>query len=147
MVITKTVVKLVLAVSAGIHLYFGLVFMLSPEAMMASLSIAATSPDGLTEMRTFYGGLMFAMGCFFALGIVDSTVTRAALLMMVLTYFAAVVVRSYGFAQSTPESNILWNIFYVEIAGLIGGLFALYCQNKVESKDCNQRGQSHFNLK
>ena len=97
---------------------------------MASLSIAATSPDGLTEMRTFYGGLMFAMGCFFALGIFDKTITRAALLMMVLTYFAAVVVRSYGFMQSAPQTTILWNIFYVELAGLIAGLIAMYCNKK-----------------
>ena len=129
--IKRALVKLVLAISAGIHMYFGLVFMLSPEAMMASLSIAATSPDGLTEMRTFYGGLMFAMGCFFALGIIDNTITRAALLMMVMTYLAAVVVRSYGFAQSAPQSTILWNIFYVELAGMICGLIALWCQQEV----------------
>ena len=66
-------VKLILLLNGAMHLYFGLVFMFTPEDMMAQLSIAATSPDGMTEMRTFYGGLMFAMGCFFVLGIFDPT--------------------------------------------------------------------------
>lgn len=119
-------VKLILLVNGAMHLYFGLVFMFMPEDMMALLSIAATSPDGMTEMRTFYGGLMFAMGCFFILGMFDPAVSRPALLMLAMTYLAAVMVRSYGLMLHPAEGLILYRIYFIELTGLVSALLGLY---------------------
>jgi hypothetical protein len=38
--------------------YYGLVFLADPQAMMASLSVSALNPAGITEMRAFHGGLI-----------------------------------------------------------------------------------------
>lgn len=119
------IVKLVLALSALLHLYFGAVFIINPEPMMANLSIAATSPAGLIEMRTFYGGLMFAIGCFYALGVINTSITKAAVIMLTLTYAAAVLVRGYGLALEPVEDPLLWQILTIEAAGLASGLLAL----------------------
>ncbi len=123
-------VYLILLVNGAMHLYFGLVFMLMPEDMMALLSIAATSPDGMIEMRTFYGGLMFAMGCFFVLGLFDASITKPALLMLAITYLAAVIVRSYGLLQHSPEGAILYRIYIIELTGLASALLGLYLHRR-----------------
>ena len=121
----NAVVRLILLLNALLHLYFGAVFIVSPEPMMANLSIAATSPAGLIEMRTFYGGLMFAMGCFFMLGAIKFWIAQPAVIMLILTYLAAVLTRSAGLALEPIEAPIIWQILYVEIAGLVSGLLAI----------------------
>ena len=119
------IARVILFVNGLLHLYFGAVFIVSPEPLMAQLSIAATSPAGLIEMRTFYGGLMFAMGCFFALGAIKTSMTTAAAIMMTMTYFAAVLTRGFGLMVEPVDDAMIWNILYIEIIGFISGLAAL----------------------
>ena len=117
--------KLILLLSALMHLYFGLVFIFSPVDMMNKLSIAATSSSGLIEMRTFYGGLMSAMGSFFALGVLRKEFLKPALIMLAMTYAGAVLTRSYGIAIAAQVDSIIWTVLTVEIVGLLSAILAL----------------------
>jgi len=120
-----SIARTLLLLSALLHLCFGLIFIFSPSQMMEKLSIAATSPSGLIEMRTFYGGLMFAMGSFFTLGVMRRELLKPALIMLAITYLAAVLTRTYGIVRSTQVDSIIWNILTVEVIGLISAIAAL----------------------
>lgn len=117
---------IILVINALIHIYFGGVFIFNPEPMMESLSIASTSPTGLVEMRTFYGGFMMAIGLYYLVSAFISGLRMPALFFAVLTYGAAICTRTYGMVVDDQlSSSILQKILIVEVAGLILSFAAL----------------------
>ena len=128
--------QVVLLLNAVLHLYFGLVFVINPEPLMQSLSISALSPTGLVEMRTFYGGLMSAIGFFFLYGAFSSQVQKSALIFAVITYGAAIIVRSWGMAtEGLLNSEILRRIWIIEFVGFLLSVATLVFSKRKEKND------------
>jgi len=127
----KTVLaRLILAFNGILHLYYGIVFLADPRAMMASLSLSALTPAGITEMHAFHGGLMFAMGCLFSLAALYKRFTIAGLVMMTVTYAGAVFARTAGIIIDQTHDKLIF--LYIEIAGLILGIAGLWLVYKCE---------------
>ncbi len=92
---------------------------------MDELFIAALSPAGLTEMRTFHGGLMLSLGIFFLYAAAYKAYCRAGLLLMAVTYAGAVVARALGIYMDNVESSFIWNILIAESSGLLAATVCL----------------------
>ena len=126
--------RVILALNGILHLYYGLVFICDPRAMMASLSLSAVNPAGITEMRAFHGGLMLAMGCLFSLATLYRRFVIAGLIMMIVTYVGAVAARITGIILDQTKNALIFQILYIEIAGLILGLVGLWIAKNLETK-------------
>ena len=127
----KSNLKLVLArcfllLSAVLHLYYGVVFALDPEPMMARLALAATAAAGITEMRAFHGGLMIALGCAFLWAALDRRWLRPGLVLMALTYMGAVIGRSAGILIDGTGDAFIHSILMVETVGFLLSVFSLW---------------------
>ena len=122
--------QMVLVLVVLMHLYYGLSFFFTPEPWMAKLHITSTSPAGLTEMRTFYGGLMTAMGIFFVLTAFKKAWIVPGLVMMTITFAGAVAARLYGISSDGTQSKVINSILTVEIVGLLLGIIALFLIRK-----------------
>lgn len=96
--------------------------------MMASLSLSALSPAGITEMRAFHGGLMLSMGALYFLAAFSKRYVVAGLIMMTVTYAGAVAARTTGMVLDQTNDALIFQILYVEIAGLILGLAGLWIE-------------------
>ena len=120
--------RFILAINGILHLYYGWVFLNDPRAMMASLSLSAVSPAGITEMRAFHGGLMLAMGALFFLAAFSKRYVVAGLIMMTVTYAGAVAARTTGMILDQTNDALIFQILYIEIAGLILGLTGLWIE-------------------
>lgn len=118
-------VRAILALNAAVHLYYGVVFAWDPGDMMQTLSLAATGPAGITEMRAFHGGLMIAMGCLFAAAALSREWVRAGLIMMTVTYAGAVAARTLGIVIDAATEAVLFQILAIEVAGLLLGFIGL----------------------
>ena len=125
--------RVILALNGILHLYYGFVFLADPRAMMASLSLSALNPAGITEMRAFHGGLMLAMGCLFSLAALYKRFIIAGLIMMTVTYAGAVAARTTGIILDQTNDTLIFQILYLEIAGLILGLTGLWIEKKTEN--------------
>jgi len=125
--------RVILALNGILHLYYGFVFLADPRAMMASLSLSALNPAGITEMRAFHGGLMLAMGCLFFLAALYKRFIIAGLIMMTVTYAGAVAARTTGIILDQTNDALIFQILYIEIAGLILGLTGLWIEKKTEN--------------
>ncbi len=121
---------LLLVINGVMHLYFGGIFIAAPEGIMADLSIAALTPAGLTEMRTFYGGLMAAIGVFFCWGAGSQKLRYGALVFMVVSYAGAVAARSIGMVVDGVADPIIVRILVIEIAGLTSGCLGLWIHSR-----------------
>ena len=126
----STLARVILALNGILHLYYGFVFLADPRALMASLSLSAVNPAGITEMRAFHGGLMLAMGCLFSLAALYRRFIIAGLIMMTVTYAGAVAARTTGIILDQTKDALIFQILYIEIAGLILGLTGLWIEKK-----------------
>ncbi len=119
-----------LAMNGVMHLYFGGLFIAAPQAIMADLSIAALTPAGLTEMRTFYGGLMTAIGVYFCWGAGSKKLRYGALVFLIVSYAGAVAARSFGMAVDGVSDPIIVRILVIEVAGLASGCLGLWVHSR-----------------
>ena len=55
--------RIVLVVSGVFVAFAGIACLIAPESLTQPAGLSAT-PSGLTEIRAFYGGLQFGLGCF-----------------------------------------------------------------------------------
>ena len=124
--------RVILVLNGILHLYYGFVFLADPRAMMASLSLSAMNPAGITEMRAFHGGLMLAIGCLFSLAALYRRYIIAGLIMMTVTYAGAVAARTTGIMLDQTKDALIFQILYIEIAGLILGIAGLWMEKKSE---------------
>ena len=122
--------RLILALNGILHLYYGIVFVADPRSMMASLSLSALSPAGITEMRAFHGGLMLAMGILFFLAAIYKRFTVPGLIMMTITYAGAVAARTTGIILDQTNDTLILQILFIEIVGLILGIIGLWVVHK-----------------
>jgi hypothetical protein len=118
--------QLLLGLSAVLHLYLGAVFAIDPTEWLANLSLAATAPAGLAEMRAFYGGLMLAMGALFAWCAGHRASLRPGLVFMTVTYFGAATVRTIAVVDYGVSDELLWRILAVEALGAVSGALCLW---------------------
>jgi len=113
--------RLLLLGSAGLHLYFGAAFALAPGPWMESLSIQATSPAGLVEMRAFYGGLMLALGALFAAAGLIRRALLPGVVGMTVTYLGAACVRGLAMLAAGTTESPLRELLAVEAGGAVLG--------------------------
>ena len=53
-----------LGLAALMFLFFGAILVLAPEKLESWVGVKATTPQGRTELRAFYGGLEIGLGLF-----------------------------------------------------------------------------------
>jgi hypothetical protein len=117
--------RAVLALSGAMHLYFGAVFAIDPLPWMQSLSLTATAPAGVAELRAFYGGLMLAMGSLFVWSAWQRAWLVSGLVWMTATYFGAAAVRAVSLARDGVSDPMLLQILTIESSGAIAGMLCL----------------------
>jgi len=112
-----------LALSAGLHLFFGGAFAWAPQSWMQALSIQAVDAAGLVEMRAFYGGLMLALGALFAAAVVSRRALLPGVVLMTITYLVAAAVRLLAMLEAGVFDVHLQQLLCIEAAsGILGAL-------------------------
>lgn len=76
--------RLVLWFGAVLFVPFGLWILLDPTGLAALTERPLATPTAMTESRAVDGGLVVALGIFFALAALDPTKARAGLVVMLL---------------------------------------------------------------
>ncbi|MBY9068498.1 DUF4345 family protein [Hyphomonas sp. WL0036] len=85
--------KIFLTLMAALYLAFGLLSLLNPAGMTASLDVEIGGPNGLYEMRGIYGGVSLAAAALCAAGALRAAMTRPAL------WFITIYMGGYVFAR------------------------------------------------
>ena len=114
--------RILLVVAAVIFLGIGVLYSISPLAVVALFPDGATgTADGRSEIRAVYGGLELGLGLFFALGAWRKEFTAHAVVCAALVSFFAGAVRTVSFAieGEIPGMHLYWALLE-----LVGGVVA-----------------------
>lgn len=125
-ILNVALARFFLLLNAVLHLYYGVVFALHPQEMMARLSLTATSAAGITEMRAFHGGLMLALGGLFLWAALDRRWLLPGLVLMLVTYLGAVVTRSVGMLLDGTGDALIRDILLIETLALCLSILGLW---------------------
>ncbi len=118
---------LLIALSGGAFLIFGIWLLSSPLEGLASFGIhLAAEPAHRIEIRAFYGGLEIGLGLLLLKFAIHSEYRRAGLWLVFASYGALAAARIVGIsAESGPIPNTVWFALAVELAFGVLGLLAL----------------------
>ena len=87
--------RVVLALSTAFVLLAGVACVVAPASFAQQAGLSAT-PNALTEIRAFYGGLLIGVGCFLIWCIRQRTLTFAGLLLVAFSVGGAGMARTLG---------------------------------------------------
>jgi hypothetical protein len=85
--------RLILGLSAAGLLGFGLLMLIAPTSLLASIGIVLQSPEALTEIRAFYGGLEIGVGLALLFCLIQPGLLRPGLALSALCYGSVALCR------------------------------------------------------
>ena len=123
---------ILLAIAALIFLGIGVLYTVAPTALVAVFVDGARgSADARIEIRAAYGGIEFAIGAFFALGLFRAELLKPAVLCACLVSFGAGIARGFGMIVEgqVPGMHALWGGLEI-----LGGFVAWLAYRRIEAE-------------
>jgi len=112
-----TLQRVALVVGGAGFLLFGVYFLLNPSGLFQAVGVAGPTPQALLpELRSFYGGLEIGLGLFILTGLVQATIARPALWLMVCVYLGAALGRALGIGIDGVVNSYMLIAGAVELA-------------------------------
>lgn len=106
-------------------LFFGLVYLLAPEAMTHPTGFGPLGPNALTDVRATYGGLQIGAGLFLLWAAADAARVRIAVILQALTIGAVALCRLTGILIDGSPNSFLLSALVTEVAFTALALVAL----------------------
>lgn len=119
------IARLVLLVFGLMFLGFGLAFAAAPWSMAKLLGLQATSPQAITELRAFYGGLEIGLGAFMIASAATRRWMRAGLQCLLVVCAGIAAGRVFGLAIDNSASTLMWAALATELAGAVLAIVAI----------------------
>lgn len=121
---SRTIGRAVLAFY-GIGLVgFGLLFLVSPEALTEMVDTSMPTPVSMMDIRAVYGGMFLGVAAFWLLAASRDQLLGPGLVSLAMTMGGLVVGRTVGLADGRPNALVV-GLYAVEIAGTLVALVAL----------------------
>jgi hypothetical protein len=117
--------RLVLLLFGLMFLGFGLAFAVAPWGMAQLVGLQAMSPQAVTELRAFYGGLEIGLGTFLLACAVTGRWMHAGLQCLLVICAGIAAGRVFGIAIDDSASPFIWSALATEIAGAVLAVIAL----------------------
>ena len=90
--------RFAVAWSGAVMVFFGALYLVATERMLALSELTNLSPTGLTDLRVMYGALELAPGCFCLASLKRGRWLEPALGLATITSACIAAVRILGFA-------------------------------------------------
>lgn len=103
---------------------FGLLFLISPQALTEMVDTTMPTPVSTMDIRAVYGGMFLGIGAFWILAASRDRLLRPGLVSLAMTMGGLVVGRTAGLADGRPNALVL-GLYVVEVAGTLVALVAL----------------------
>ncbi len=126
------IARLVLLVFGLMFLGFGLAFAAAPWSMAKLIGLQATSPQAVTELRAFYGGLEIGLGAFMIACAATRRWMRAGLQSLLVVCAGIAAGRVFGLAIDNSASTLMWAALATEVAGAVLAVVAINSLETVE---------------
>ncbi len=117
--------RLVLAVIGLGTLGFGVFAFVRPEALAEVVGLAATAPEGLTEIRAWYGGVEFGIAAFWIGAAFSRSLVRPALLSMFAVWALVAAARGVAVILDDTATNFMMIALVTEALSALLALGAL----------------------
>ncbi len=117
--------RLVLLVFGLMFLGFGLAFAAAPWSMANLVGLQAASPQAVTELRAFYGGLEIGLGAFMIASAATRRWMRAGLQFLLVVCGGIAAGRVFGLAIDNSGSALMWVALATELTGVVLAVVAL----------------------
>ena len=117
--------RLVLAVIGLGTLGFGVFAFVRPGALAEVVGLAATAPEGLTEIRAWYGGVEFGIAAFWIGAAFSRSLVRPALLSMFAVWALVAAARGVAVILDDTATNFMMIALVTEALSALLALGAL----------------------
>ena len=117
--------RLILGLSAVGLLGFGLLMLIAPADLLASIGIALQSPEALTEIRAFYGGLEIGLGLALLFCLIQPGMLRQGLALSALCYGTVALCRAGGMLVDGSGGSFLTIALIFESALSLASVWAM----------------------
>lgn len=117
--------RLVLLLFGLMFLGFGLAFAVAPWTMAGLVDLRATSPQAVTELRAFYGGLEIGLGVFMIACAATRQWLHAGLQCLLVVCGGIAAGRIFGLLVDASASNFMWAALATEVTGAALAVIAL----------------------
>ncbi len=117
--------RIVLAVIGLGTLGFGVFAFVRPEALAEVVGLAATAPEGLTEIRAWYGGVEFGIAAFWIGAAFSRSLVRPALLSMFAVWALVAAARGVAVILDDTATNFMMIALVTEALSALLALGAL----------------------
>lgn len=120
------VYAVLLLLNAAAFVFFGLKWLLSPEAMASGLGIRLTNADAVTDAQAVYGGLELGVGAFLGICALRQRLQHAGLLAATLALSGLALSRGLGIVLSAQAvTGATWQLLVTDITGSVLNATAL----------------------
>lgn len=109
--------RLLMTLSSGFLIAFGVVAMLVPSAIAPIVEIEVSSATALADFRAMYGGIPLAIGVLLVLGLRRASWYLPSLFLLTLTCAEAAGARIYSTLVSGIPSNTILVFAALELLG------------------------------
>jgi len=108
--------KFTVAWCGGLILFFGVLYVVATERMLALAEITNSTPTGLTDLRVMYGALQLAPGLFCLASLKREAWLEPALGLVTLTFACIPAVRILGIALEGTANQYHLTALCIELA-------------------------------
>ena len=99
--------RIVLALGGLVFAAFGILYLVTPHAMAASVGVSMLSTGAVVDVQGIYGGLELGIGIFLGICAVDPAFTRVGLLAGMLVLGCVAVTRLVALARfGVPDATV-----------------------------------------
>lgn len=117
--------RLILALSAAGLLGFGVVMLVAPAGLLASIGIVLQTPEAITEIRAFYGGLEIGLGLALLFCLIQPGLLRPGLALSALCYGTVALCRFGGMLVDGSGGSFLYTALIFESVLCLASVWAL----------------------
>lgn len=109
---------ILLLLNAAAFVFFGVKWLLSPEAMASGLGIRLTNADAITDAQAVYGGLELGVGTFLGICGLRPRLQWAGLLAATLALSGLALSRGLGIVLAVQSvTGATWQLLITDITG------------------------------
>jgi hypothetical protein len=117
--------RLILGLSAAGLLGFGLLMLIAPAALLASIGIVLQSPEALSEIRAFYGGLEIGLGLALLFCLIQPGMLRQGLALSALCYGSVALCRAGAMLFDGSGGSFLYSALVLEATLCLASIWAM----------------------
>ncbi len=117
--------RIILALAAVCLLGFGILMLIAPAGVLAGLGITLGTPEAVTEIRAFYGGLEIGLGLALGFCLIQPGMLRQGLALSSLCYGTVALARLVGMLVDGSGGTFLLSALALEIGLCVASGWAL----------------------